>query len=212
MPTKKKSNAKIATNITAAAIKQEVLDTLGPQAVAASIIADNLLNVEEPGRYKVPVGAPKMASIHDLENSSKAKTITVVAKTSTHMDAVTGEIKHYVMEPGRLGAQVGHAVSKLKLSYLMWHAPDVAEVADWLIRNPITSIVLEARDSQELRHIMRLLDKEEVHYAEFFDTNKSVYGQGNVLTAVAIGPVFDWMVDGITDYLYLWKAPDNPVG
>lgn len=214
MPTKKKTKTPaIATNITAAAMKQEVIDTLGPIARETTTLSNRLIIVEEPGSYKLPQGAPKMASIHDLENSYKAKTITVVAKTGTWIDTTDGLTKHYPMEDGRLGAQVGHAVSKLKLSYLKWHdSKDSLAVANWLYNNPITSIVLEARDSNELVHLCRLLDKNQVHYASFCDTNKALYGPNEVLTAVAIGPVFDWMVDGITDYLYLWKAPDNPVG
>ena len=215
MPTKKRRNAKIATNITGNQALQEIKDVLGTieGATISTISGGVAIDIEEPGRFKLPKDAPLMVSVHDLGASQKAKTITIVAKTATWVET-DGTVRHRQQEDGRLGAQVGHSVSKLKLSYLMHHKlEDQPEVANWLMNNGVTSIVLEARDSEELRHIARLLVKNNVHFAWFHDTNKPVYGTNlEVLTAVSIGPVFDWMVDGITDYLYLWKAPDNPVG
>ena len=227
MPTKIRANKKkikIATNVTANAAIQDLTDVLQePGTVESYTTAINDLKtmtgdlsnveIEEPGRFKLPKDAPLMVSIHDLGVSQKAKTITIVAKTATWGE-LDGTVRHRQQEDGRLGAQVGHAVSKLKLSYLMHHKlEDQPEVANWLMNNGVTSIVLEARDSEELRHIARLLVKNNVHFAWFHDTNKPVYGTNlEVLTAVSIGPVFDWMVDGITDYLYLWKALGNPVG
>jgi peptidyl-tRNA hydrolase len=160
---------------------------------------------------------PKMAGWSELQSSPKVKTITIIAKTATWLDPKTMQFKSYVMEEGRIAAQVGHAVSKLKLAYaeqvVMSGKAELKNVVVSLMENPITSIVLEARDSKELLHIGALLEKEGIHFVSFEDTNPSIYGQGvRVYTALSIGPLFDWMVVGITDYLYLWKAVGNPVG
>jgi peptidyl-tRNA hydrolase len=158
----------------------------------------------------------QVASPEQLRFDDYVKTITVVAKTATWCDSKTMKWKSYVMEEGRIAAQVGHAVSKLKLAYaekmVRTGATNYEKLVVDLMENPITSIVLEARDSKELIHIVDLLFEKNVHFVSFEDTNSQIYGQGNmVCTALSIGPCFDWMLTGITDHLYLWKAPGNPV-
>lgn len=157
------------------------------------------VKVKEDGNFDVNINEPdplyKMAKVTD----PNAKIVVVVAETANY-----GNIR-YKMEPGRMAAQVGHVVSKLKLrNCLLENGKNVAEKAFEYL-TPITTIVLAARDSNELKHIGYLAAKANLSYVCFDDENPKVYGvEGSVmLTAVAIGPVTNDMVFGITDYLPL---------
>lgn len=148
-----------------------------------------------------------MASPASIENDVLGvKTITIVAETATYYKR--GEFSEstgkYKLECGRAAAQAGHAVSKLKASYLEC----CGLLPSFMIDHPITNIVLKARDSEELKHILKLADAKNLHCVEFWDEGEKTYGtKGDVLTAIAIGPVESSIdVSGVSDYLPLWHC------
>lgn len=138
----------------------------------------------------------------------KVRTVTVVAEVIHCLDESKFKFVYH-MESGRMAAQVGHAVSKLKMCYL----------EDLIRKNPartnlyvgnlsyasITSIVLKARNEDELFHIGRLCIDRGIRHVYFEDENEEVYGKGRYTTALSIGPVSYVDLEGITDYLPLWK-------
>jgi len=100
-----------------------------------------------------------------------------------------------VQPPGRQIAQVAHVVSKLRFSM---------QNEDSRFK-PITTIVLQARDSNELAHVQMLLLKNKHKVSAFFDTNEPVYGFELVMTAIAVYTSKEKTV-GILDYLPLWGS------
>lgn len=109
-----------------------------------------------------------------------------------------------VIQPaGRQIAQACHVVSKLrhersdKFQEGRFGDPEF---------EPITTIILQARDSAELRHVQTLLLKKKLRAVPFFDTNPDAYGAGEtVMTAVAVLATKQ-QVEHILDYLPLWGA------
>lgn len=137
----------------------------------------------------------------------------------------TEETRTVYQPAGRLIAQAGHVISKVRHKMLLdevVRAQKVAMSADrkakamWMrgqvIRfQPVTTIILSARDSFELYHVKNLLKNAKVPYQTFFDENGPVYGfDQKVMTAVATEPVDPLDVQGILDYLHLWKPRDVP--
>ena len=116
---------------------------------------------------------------------------------------------------GRCAAQVGHVVSKVRVRMVKEDlreemkrrgAVERLKRAEWYwetLCEPITTIVLAARDSFELNHIYNLLLLAKLPVEEFLDTNPE-YGEGEVRTAIATLPLAPSCVDGILDYLPLW--------
>ncbi len=100
---------------------------------------------------------------------------------------------------GRQVAQACHAVSVVR------HKIDHGKKAKEF--KAITTIVLAARDSQELNHIANLMEKEEIPFEVFYDDNTEAYGpEVKVFTALASHPVEPIDLRGITDYLPLWGS------
>ncbi len=130
------------------------------------------------------------------------------------------ETRTIVQVPGRLAAQAAHVVSKMRYNLLTHeveaamvktltnhkrrlHTYDALTIAPF---QPITTIILGARDSFELQHVYGLLrDVGGVLTYKFNDTNPAVYGEGEVTTAIATVPVYKAEVVGILDYLPLWS-------
>ena len=128
------------------------------------------------------------------------------------------DTRSIVQAPGRIAAQVGHAVSRMRYSEL------AREIEAMTIKtltkhgkrrlpmcptfHPITTIVLGARDSFELEHVYGLLrDVRGILAYKFNDTNFDVYGDtSEVTTAFATVPVEPSSVVGVLDYLTLWSA------
>ena len=110
-----------------------------------------------------------------------------------------------VVQPaGRQIAQVAHVVSKLRHSWLLnANAHLIYENAFC----PVTTIVLQARDSAELKHIYdNLQRRKSLSPVYFTDTNDAVYGPGiEVKTAVAVHAT-QKQVLRILDYLPLWGS------
>lgn len=144
-------------------------------------------------------------------NDPTTKTVVVVAETVHPSDRDNpGKLKAIKMESGRMAAQVGHAISKLKLYYLEGLVKKDPQHTNKYISNmvetPITSIILKARNETELYHIGDLCLENELPYVYFSDYNEVFYGSGeSICTAIAIGPVHAYKLAGITDYLPLWK-------
>jgi hypothetical protein len=119
--------------------------------------------------------------------------------------------------PGRMAAQAAHAVSKVRHMMMRTEVLRAERVAakskskehwfksDMLFFHPVTTIILSCRDSFELYHILKLLRyKTAVEFETFKDTNPEVYGEGEVMTALATHPTDPVAVAGILDYLPLW--------
>lgn len=76
---------------------------------------------------------------------------------------------------GRQTAQAAHAAAAFCFEY-----------GKLLNAYTTTIIILQARDSAELQHIMRLAKTKKLRHVAFYDENLSAYGDGQFLTAVAI--------------------------
>ena len=68
-----------------------------------------------------------------------------------------------------------------------------------------TTILLQCRDTAELRHVIALIQKEKIKMEVFYDRNEAAYGEKSsyILTAMATHPVEPSKVVGILDYLHL---------
>lgn len=139
------------------------------------------------------------------------------AGTSVYPDR-TNVASSVVQPAGRLIAQAAHVVSLARLEMARWviqydrgNLPIGVEVrSDGLwrtLKEPVTTIVLGARDSFELYHVLHLLRKAKIQTHGFYDCQQKDYGslETTVLTAVATEPVKPDKVKGILDYLPLWK-------
>lgn len=107
-----------------------------------------------------------------------------------------------VVQPmGRQMAQACHVVSKLRHSLTE---------SGWGIDSgngsfrPITTIILQARDSAEMFHVFALLYRKRLIPVMFSDDNPE-YGPGNWPTAIAVYCTPKQTV-GILDYLPLWGS------
>jgi hypothetical protein len=114
-----------------------------------------------------------------------------VAVAGTVQVPSAGPTKTVVQPAGRQAAQACHVVSKLR----------VGENTHFF---PITTIILQARDSAELTHLQQLLTKRKLNPVIFWDTNDE-YGQREVMTAIAV-MASKHQVQGIMDYLPLWTG------
>ena len=94
---------------------------------------------------------------------------------------------------GRQAAQACHAVSQLR-HYMVGAGKSLFE--------PITTIILQARDRKELNHVLGLIQKKKIFHQIFFDTNEDAYGAGPVFTALACLTTKK-QIEGILDYLPL---------
>lgn len=185
-------------------IKKKVKAIANDHVTKLPDVIENAVSISgiSTGRYAASAEEVLMETQH-------IRTVTVVAEfaswKATIFNNIVGRKTHY-MEPGRIAAQVGHSVSKLKLAYALIHPGRLER----LIITPITSIVLGARDSEELEHIMYLCEVSGLLASKFYDENEDLYGTGiKVLTAISIGPIKQQHLVGITDYLPLWNDRRN---
>lgn len=120
-----------------------------------------------------------------------AGTIQVPVAAGTHKPPLRS-----VMQPaGRQVAQACHAVSKLR--HIL-----VGLGTSYEPFEPMTTIVLQARDSAELGHVYILLSKKKLNPVMFSDTNPQ-YGPGEWPTAFAVLATKK-QIENILDYLPLW--------
>jgi peptidyl-tRNA hydrolase len=147
----------------------------------------------------------------------------VVAHT---VDTPTGIV---VQVPGRMAAQGGHALSRMKMHRLLDDIERTYRIANKIAKKlgdktevignwrkiadrKITTIWLACRDSQELQHIADNLDRVGVGYYDFEDENDNLYGVGwHPRTALAAVPAAPERLEGITDYLPLWTPEKTNV-
>jgi hypothetical protein len=103
---------------------------------------------------------------------------------------------------GRQIAQACHVVSKLRLGYAQrQHAFCQSHI--WA--DPVTTIILQARDQKEMMHGYILLVEKNFLPTLFADENPEVYGDIKPITAMAVLATPKY-VEGILDYLPLWGA------
>jgi hypothetical protein len=100
-----------------------------------------------------------------------------------------------IQPPGRQIAQACHAVE-----YYRYEASKSARPYEIM-----TKIILQARDSSELDHVLYLLRKKKIETFLFHDDNPE-YGVGIYPTAFCTEPVYKDQVVGILDYLPLWSG------
>lgn len=134
---------------------------------------------------------------------SEEKRIYVVVAETVQPDEFTSVDQ----VPGRLAAQCAHVVSKVRV--LMMASQSRGEYHPL---QPITTIVLSVKDSKELRHIQRMLERLNILHAFFVDTNEDVYGWNHasnapyrLTTAVATFPVTKFEIDDVLGHLPLWS-------
>ena len=101
-----------------------------------------------------------------------------------------------IVQPnGRMAAQACHVVSQLRhesfvtLLHNLWKAP-IKLIREFLSKplrfEPRTTIILEARDTNELFHVWNLVHKAGYEKSMFYDTNPQAYGtEGIVPTSMA---------------------------
>jgi hypothetical protein len=111
-----------------------------------------------------------------------------------------------VLQPaGRQIAQACHVVSKLRIRPAQLDAMDRLErdlgLPDF---EPVTTIILQARDTAELFHVKCLASKKKLNPVTFYDNN-SEYGPGEYATAIAFYATKMQTVF-ICDYLPMWGA------
>lgn len=121
-----------------------------------------------------------------------------------------------VQIPGRMAAQGGHALSRMKMRRMVRaisktplkavaFRPALEKMAD----EKITTIWLSCRDSNELQHIADNLNRVGVKWHDFEDENDEIYGTGyHPRTALATVPVNPDKLISVTNYLPLWKPED----
>jgi hypothetical protein len=138
------------------------------------------------------------------------------------------ETRTIVQPPGRIAAQEGHVVSKMRVLAAMEEVDQIFEttvkrgltakhlsrafldeqacnfqqkLATWRVE-PITTIVLRVRNTFELHHIEQLLQRDDIRYQKFWDDQEGEYEHS--VTAVATYPLEDFLLIGVSDYLDLW--------
>jgi hypothetical protein len=70
---------------------------------------------------------------------------------------------------------------------------------------PLTTIILQARDSAELAHNLTMVRRKKLVYVLFEDKNEDAYGEFHPVTAMAV-IASPKQVEGILDYLPLWGS------
>ena len=129
-----------------------------------------------------------------------AATIQVPVVADSHKPP----LRTVVQPVGRQIAQACHVVSKLR------HAQRPSNFLQDEISKainqfePITTIILQARDSSEMGHVYRLLSRKRLTPVIFSDDNPE-YGPGSWPTAVAVFATKK-QIEGVLDYLPLWGA------
>lgn len=101
--------------------------------------------------------------------------------------------------PGRIVAQVAHVVSKMRICM-------IRDLMAPCIPDPITTIVLSARNDKELKLLSLFMIEGHMAFESFHDENHHDYGSHNrSLTALCTYPTTPSSVDGILDHLPLWS-------
>jgi hypothetical protein len=103
---------------------------------------------------------------------------------------------------GRQIAQACHAVSLSRHEFIHHTRGRRSETFP-----NITTIILTARDTEEVRHLHKLLTAENIPFVAYQDENDEAYGVNHrPTTALATWPIESVDVRGILDYLPLWGS------
>lgn len=132
---------------------------------------------------------------------SLEKRIYVVLPATVQVPAfpgAPGKTRHVLQPHGRQIAQACHVVSKLRHSVQF----DSTRKLDF---QPVTTIILQARDSNEMMHNYVMLNKRTLFPVFFSDENRDAYGDFRPITALAVW-ASQKQVAGILDYLPLWGS------
>ena len=106
----------------------------------------------------------------------------------------------WVQQPaGRQVAQACHVVSKLRLRHF------ASSEKPRIGFKPVTTVILQARDSKEMGHVLALANKKRLEWETFSDENREAYGDFKPITALAL-MASPKQVKGILDYLPLWGS------
>lgn len=126
-----------------------------------------------------------------MEQSEETRIYVVIAAT------VQTAQRNVVQPSGRQIAQACHVVCMLRHTSLNFGT---------VVRpfKPMTTIILQARDSAEMGHVHFLLTKKKLNPIMFSDTNPE-YGPGDWPTAVAVFATKK-QTFGILDYLPTWGS------
>lgn len=117
-----------------------------------------------------------------------------------------------VQPAGRQAQQVGHVARMVERHLLLLditHLHGKKISAATLPYHAITGITKKCRDSFELLHVKSLLEKANIRFFEFHDSQEDVNGDEiykDVVTALATEPVTPFALAGILDYLPLWDG------
>jgi hypothetical protein len=98
--------------------------------------------------------------------------------------------------PGRLAAQCAHVVSKMRIHRI------IGSLSSPVAFEPITTIVLSARNEEEVAFLANVLGG---RCETFYDTNNE-YGGREVLTALCTYPEEKRFFDKMLGHLPLWDA------
>ncbi len=112
-----------------------------------------------------------------------------------------------VQPAGRQAQQVGHVARMVEHHMILTAITQLRGKkinATTVPYHAITGITKACRDSFELLHVKMLLEKANVRYFEFRDTQEDLYE--DVVTAIATEPVTPFAVAGLLDYLPLWTG------
>lgn len=120
--------------------------------------------------------------------------------------------KTIIQPKGRIAAQVGHVVSRMRMcileemSNVHYRKVKAARISDALHAEPqlaYTTIVLAVPDSYNLHFRRDLLEKAGLRIHVFYDRNEE-YGDGEVCTAICTEPIEPAESQNALDYLPLW--------
>lgn len=145
------------------------------------VVAGTIQVPVNPGSYK-----PPLRTVVQPAGRQIAQACHVVSKLRHGWQkAWSCHLTNNYCDKNGLGGFMGHTCVKLELI-------------------PMTTIVLQARDSAEMGHVFQLLNRKRLNPMMFSDDNPE-YGPGSWPTAIAVFAT-QKQVQGILDYLLLWSC------
>jgi hypothetical protein len=156
---------------------------------------ENTLNAYSTGRFQNAItGAGRFENTRDI--------VQPAGRQAQQVGHVARIVEHYrIMELLMRGSYKGRMAGERRFDRIVEFKGVLSELVPYA---PITGIVKACRDSFELIHVKTLLDKANIRYFEFRDTQEDLYE--DVVTALATVPVTPFAVAGILDYLPLWTG------
>jgi hypothetical protein len=129
----------------------------------------------------------------------------------------TPDTKTIVQPVGRIGAQIGHVVSEMRMAAMLTLVEKTLKKSETIEMRaglslfgalekktlPLTTIVFSVPDSFQLEFRKRLLRKSRIQVYSFYDENPE-YGEGAVETAICTPPIMPERAYEPLAYLKLW--------